>query len=99
MSFAWTDTPNGLLIFAHILYVDPEMCNKPNDAVIVAFSDDASATLSANVGKVTIMHIKSASVIQRTFLFIMTSKNEFRVTPNIKRHRKSNKSPFMRKTI
>lgn len=72
-SVAYTVTSNGLLIIAHILYVVPEISNKSNDADIIALSCGVSPSSSANAGTVTIMHIKSASVIHRIFLFILTS--------------------------
>ena len=77
VKLAYTDTCVGLFSFAHIRYVEPEMCVNPNEADIGAFSSGVFAEPSANVGKVTIMHINSASAIHSTFFFIRTSRNVF----------------------
>ena len=74
VSVALTGTSIGLTNLAHILYVEPEMCFKPKEAVISALYGGVFAEPSANVGNVTIMHISSARAIHRAFFLIRTSK-------------------------
>ena len=92
---ALTVTSSGLLIFAHILYVDPEICFNPNDAVIQALVGGVSAELSAYAGAAIIMHISSARAKHKTFLFITTSKKEFMGYPKINRHCRPIENPFV----